>query len=357
MITWDDHHRQKWAHFLTGHGTWQRRKKMKGKKLIINSLRETYHNPRFHDPHPDGKADRTIGPPLNNLFVTDDYSGAMPAGLRFVAERVLAKDKCYPGTNIPLSTDGIQFGSWKEEHPHNPSAKRVVGDFLAGLMANTTFVRYHVRQLDRIESAFFELGWRVNRHALLQANNDMRDGKAANAFGSTAWRQAPPLRVDQFKGEEIEKLMNNMRQRVPAGNDNGDENIADNDDNLSDDDHLPLKSKNKKSSAGRKSAWLARVDVESVKDESSSDEDGYDDDDDDDDDDLLFVGQRRRPSPVVARPSSSRNSLRRDADEELAHLFAMEEESEARAEAGVRVDVEARAEAIESVLHRTSSYF
>lgn len=207
MITWDDHHLQKFSHLFTGYGTWQYGNKMKGKKLLRQTLLETYQDRRFHDPHPNGKEDRTIDPPLNAIFIEDDLSGPMPFAPGHPWERDLPQDKCYPHTNIPLSIDGIEGEAWKAVHPQNPSAKQVVIDFLTGQMAKGPFALHAETQAKRIESAFFELGWRVNRNALRQCNQDFKDNGITNAFGSYAWRRAPPLRVDNFKGEDIEHLM------------------------------------------------------------------------------------------------------------------------------------------------------
>jgi hypothetical protein len=163
MITWDDHHLQRFSHLLTGYGTWQRGKKTRGKELLRETLLETYRNQNFHDPHPNDKEDRTIGPPLNAVFVEDDLSGPMPLASRYSQEGDLPQAKCYPDTRIPLSIDGIEAEAWKAVRPQNPSAKQVVIDFLTGQMAKSPFALHAESQVKRIESAFFELGWRVNR--------------------------------------------------------------------------------------------------------------------------------------------------------------------------------------------------
>lgn len=136
------------------------------------------------------------------------------------------------GTNIPLSTEGNQIDAWKEVNPREPCAKQVITDFLTGKMANGIFALYVKRHLNRIESAFFACGWRVNLNAMRQANQDMRENNAVNAFSSKAWRQSPPFKVDEFKGEEIEELMRLMREdagNIGGGNEGDDEHGRPND--------------------------------------------------------------------------------------------------------------------------------
>ncbi|KAF8854220.1 hypothetical protein BDZ45DRAFT_47378 [Acephala macrosclerotiorum] len=393
LITWDEHHIQLWQRYMTAAGVWVRKEGMRGRKYAREQLRQRYHDRRFHDPYPEGKTgSRSMGPPLNVNFKEDDYSGPVPAAFRFARRAVLDKDKCYPETNIPLSADDIKIGAWKA---HNPSAIRVVGDFLTGSMAPSMFGRFAEVQLDRIESAFFELGWRVNRNALQRANEDMRDGRATNAFGSRAWRQAPPIRVDRFKGEEIEELMRGMREDAEAAAGDGDEDDdSDNDrpagpggwqyggdggdgsnggpDDSSDDDSDDDQPR-RPSARGKRKARLQQRSEQIDSDSSDSSDDlpanptnkrkkkgkavdrrkqkksngrcqptsfQYVRDSDDSDEKDLFVTDTRQSSPVVAGPSNRSGRVVRDRDEELARRLSQEEENAAAARALAQAPVE-----------------
>ncbi|CZR63362.1 uncharacterized protein PAC_13259 [Phialocephala subalpina] len=384
LITWDQHHLDLWEQYLTPAGTWVRGKGMRGRRFARRELRRRYHDRRFHDPYANGKTgNRSMGPPLNVNFREDNFSGPMRAAFNFARRGTLARAQCYPNTNIPLSADEIKIGAWKDENPYGPSAMRVVGDFLTGILP-PGMVGGEV-QLDRIESAFFESGWRVNRNALSRAYQDMING-AANAFHSQAWRQAPPLRVDIFKGEEVQELMQRLKDEAGENGEDGDNDNRDDDDsatsprpwrygenggtddsdsNSDDDDDLPRPAA-KGEARARPQQRPQYIDSDSS--DSSDSESAVparpidkrkkkkgeavqrrrlknkvpqcqpvsfhcitDSDDEDEKDEGLFVTETRQSSLVVAGPSNRSNQVVRDRDEELARRLSEEEEEEALA--------------------------
>jgi hypothetical protein len=141
-------------------------------------------------------------------------------------------ERRYPGTKIPLSLDHIKVGAYKDE---DPSPLRVISNFLTGRMgANPRLSKFREQVIDRVESAFYELGWRADRVAIGEASDQMYGG-ASSAFESQAWRRALPIKVDSFKGGEVENLMRKVRGDVDLQDDSED------DDSVSDMEDLFLR--------------------------------------------------------------------------------------------------------------------
>jgi hypothetical protein len=224
LITWDDHHVKKWIHFLTASGTWQRKRAQKGREEQWNTLLETYRNPNFNDPFPNGTRIRATGPPLNVIHHEDDESPAAGPLARLARLRNLsssinssrAAERCYPDTNIPLSLAGIKVDAYKDEDP-NPL--KVISNFLTGKMsANPRLSKFRDQVIDRVESAFYELGWRADRIAIGEVSDQVYRG-GTSAFESRAWQRALPIKVDRFKGDEVANLMRKVRGDVDLQDD------------------------------------------------------------------------------------------------------------------------------------------
>jgi hypothetical protein len=175
MITWDEHHQKKWRHFLTGKGTWITGNAMKGRRHQRATLLQTWQDPNSVDPFPKGTKDKAIGPPTNVIHTVDDFSGVGLAISSNGSKRKVA-EACYPGTKIPLSCSDVKFNAYKSYHQ---SAIKVIADFISGSMAcGKDLKSFRESQADKVESAFFELGWRADQNAILGANKDMRDSNA-----------------------------------------------------------------------------------------------------------------------------------------------------------------------------------
>jgi hypothetical protein len=224
LITWDDHHVRKWTHLLTVSGTWQRKRAKFGRAVQRRTLLETYRNPNFNDPFPNGTRIRAIGPPLNVIHHEDDESPAVgPLGrlarlrnLNASINSSLAGERCYPGTKIPLSLADIKVGAYKDE---DRDPLTVISNFLTGKMsANPRLSKFRDQVIDRVESAFYELGWRADRVAIGEVSDQVYRG-GTSAFESRAWQRALPIRVDRFKGDEVANLMRKVRGDVDLQDD------------------------------------------------------------------------------------------------------------------------------------------
>lgn len=66
LITFDEHHRGNWAHLLTDRGQWRYRQVHRGRRLQLQSLKDTFHNPGFRDLYSEGRIG-AIGPSFNAI--------------------------------------------------------------------------------------------------------------------------------------------------------------------------------------------------------------------------------------------------------------------------------------------------
>ncbi|CZS89332.1 uncharacterized protein RAG0_00734 [Rhynchosporium agropyri] len=258
MITWDKHHADKWARFITARGTWAFGNVMKGRAHQRMSVLQTWLDPSSPDVFPNGKTgNRTLEPPRNVIHSINDSS---PGGHAPTANRVpypprnrnLDPSECYPRTEIPYSTFGIVVEAFKNT---NQDPLIVIADFLTSQMAcNPKFKSRRVDQNNQIESAFYECGWRINRRALERANDDMASGKIENAFESKHWRHSPPLWVDRFKGKKLKRMLEEMRKDMAGDHqDSEDESESDSEsdsDNDSDSDSPDLSTSSRRLSHG-----------------------------------------------------------------------------------------------------------
>jgi hypothetical protein len=241
---------------------------MKGRRCQRQKLLDVFLDPTFIDPYPNGRDNKVIGPPLNVIHHIDDKSasaagrgsGRGAAGSASATPNFTPPDQCYPDTNIPLSTKKIKVGAFEES---NRDATKYILNFLTGKLKY--YPAGHVQrkqQVDHIESAFYDQGWRVDRAAVDSALEDMKE-LGRNAFDSNAFTQDLPIRVDRIKGEEVEKTMVKVGGKEPNGgsdpdsdseNDEGDDSSDDsgeNDDDL-DNEMFVSKTPNAKASGSRK---------------------------------------------------------------------------------------------------------
>jgi hypothetical protein len=229
LITWDDHHVRKWIHFLTACGTWKRKMAEDGRKAQRATLLENYLDPNSHDP-PKIRRAKAIGPPLNIIHHEDDTF--LPAVSRLGRQAGLiainfslnsslnSSMRYYPDSKIPLSLADIKVGVYMDE---DRDPLKVISNFLTGRMsANPSFPKFRQRVIDRVESAFFELGWRANRIAIGEAS-DIVHQAASSAFESDAWKNWKEARtiikVDRFKGDTVANLMRKVRGDVDLQDD------------------------------------------------------------------------------------------------------------------------------------------
>ena len=229
LITFDEHHLRKWREFLDGTGTWYNGKATKGRARQRETLLKTWLDLSFIDPYPDGRRTKIIGPRLN---VIHDITGNNPdhaaraSGNPNPPAPPLTPNQCYPRSNIPLSAAEIKIDDYKNI---DEDSFKVISDFLTGRLKQQ---RNQAVQVDRIESAFFDQGWRVHRGAVEEALDDMHQDPGSTAFESDAFLQDPPIRVDKFKGDRVELLIKKLKGSH-AGSDLG----ADLDGDNSEDDH------------------------------------------------------------------------------------------------------------------------
>lgn len=83
-----------------------------------------------------------------------------------------------------------------------------------------------------IESVFFELGYRINRAAMAEANEAMRQ-VALSAYYCREWKRHPPLRIDKYKGTDLKRLLRQAlkdSERDPNLDDDSHRNDSDADD-------------------------------------------------------------------------------------------------------------------------------
>ncbi|KAL2070489.1 hypothetical protein VTL71DRAFT_13515 [Oculimacula yallundae] len=215
LITWDKHHADKWARYITSNGTWAYGNVMKGRRHQRATLLRTWLDPNSPDIFAHGKqGNRTLGPPRNVVHFANDFSlgGVAPTASRVPfppRNRDLDPSECYPNTRIPFSTTGIVVGCYKDS---NNDPLIVIADFLTSQMAcHPRFKNHRAAQNDQVESAFYECGWRINRRALERANDAMALGTINNAFQSKHWRHNSPLWVDRYKGKKLSRMLKEMR--------------------------------------------------------------------------------------------------------------------------------------------------
>jgi hypothetical protein len=213
---------------------------MRGRYCQRKTLLETFLNPNFVDPFPEGLRKKAIGPSLNAIHNANDKIGpgpARPSSSRGIASSPLTPGECYPNTNIPLSTKDIKIGAFKKI---NQDAMQVIGNFLTGRLSYYAPNSNHrTGQVERIESAFYEHGWRVDRVAVEQALEEMQE-PGSTAFDSAAFNQDMPIRVDMYKGEDVEKLMEKVGGKANNEGSNSEDESEDDSDDDSDDDSNDL---------------------------------------------------------------------------------------------------------------------
>jgi len=140
-----------------------------------------------------------------------------------------AAERCYPDTNIPLSLAGIKVDAYKDE---DPDPLKVISNFLTGKMsANPRLSKFRDQVIDRVESAFYELGWRADRVAIGEVSDQVSRG-GTSAFESRAWQRALPIKVDRFKGDEVANLMRKVRGDVDLQDDDLQDDSEDEEDSF-----------------------------------------------------------------------------------------------------------------------------
>jgi hypothetical protein len=227
---------------LNSKGTWAYGKATKGRRLQRQTLLETFLDPTFGDPYPNGRENKITGPRLNVIHHINDKSrsarGGKGRGVSNSANSTPAftpADQCYPDTNIPLSTEKIKIGAFRDI---NRDPIKLISNFLTGNL--TYYPTGHIQrkhQLDQIESAFYDQGWRVDRAAVDRVLDDMQ-ALGHKAFDTDAFVQNLPIRVDQYKGAEVEKVMASIAGKEPSNGTDSDDD-ADNDPGDNDDDDDP----------------------------------------------------------------------------------------------------------------------
>ncbi|KAH8679000.1 hypothetical protein BGZ60DRAFT_513245 [Tricladium varicosporioides] len=206
MITFDEHHQRHWVNYLDAYGTWKHRCARRGRAAQHAYLKKIWLDRNFVDPYPQGRA-VAIGAPLNVVRSPDEI-----ANEPYRAHRPDINGPRYPGTRILLTPSGIEINRYKD---WDPDAMRVIKEFLQGRM----FCRDREQQsgwertlLVQVESAFFEVGWRIDRAALRETMHAIRDRQARNAFECDAWEDYPPLMVDPIRGVALQAFMDRIKQ-------------------------------------------------------------------------------------------------------------------------------------------------
>lgn len=208
MITWDEDHEKKWFRYLSPEGTWITGMALRGRKVQRQTLRDHWLDPHSRDRYPDGRAhDYPLAPSLNVVHSVDDKRGAAINYNAYVdsIRQKIGPGKCYPGSKIPVSIDGIQPNAWKEDcRP----AIDIAMDFVTGLTAKRMgYEKYRARINTRIESALFELGFRIDRVAMCEANQAMRTSELPSVFSLRCWNEKSLLRINTYIGDELEELI------------------------------------------------------------------------------------------------------------------------------------------------------
>ena len=213
---------------------------MKGRHLQRRTLLKTFLDPSFVDPYPDGRENKVVGRRLNVIHYINDKSGSGRKGGRgrgasgstSATPAFTPPDQCYPDTNIPFSTEKIKIGAFRDI---NRNPVKLISNFLTGNL--TYYPTGHVQrkqQLDQIESAFYDQGWRVDRVAVDRVLDDMQE-LGHKAFETDTFVQNLPIRVDHYKGEEVEKVMASVANKAPSDDTNSN-NDPENDPEHNDED-------------------------------------------------------------------------------------------------------------------------
>jgi hypothetical protein len=192
LITWVKYLQRGWSGFLTSNGQWADGQAWAGRRAQRDHLLSLHKDPTFVDPFPKGCPKLYLGPRLNMIHPP----GGVQEDPAVHRQRKLDAAECYPNSRIPLSNLGIKVDLFLEI---SKSAIEVVTDFLNGKMAFRTkhsLVDFHVLQADRVESAFFHLGWRVDWRAVYKANKHVREKYVKFAMNSRSWISHPPIQVD-----------------------------------------------------------------------------------------------------------------------------------------------------------------
>ncbi|KAG9238505.1 hypothetical protein BJ875DRAFT_346152, partial [Amylocarpus encephaloides] len=159
--------------------------------------------------------------------------------------RQAAASKCYPNSRILLSPRNIRIGIWSA---WAGTALHVIRDFLGGNMAadRAGQVHFDVLQTDRIEAAFWELGWRVDWRAVRKANKHVRNSHVRLAINSRSWKRHQPIMVDEHQqnSRNVKTIMDSIRKGNPENHD------YDTDEESSDDESDPFRSDSESSDSG-----------------------------------------------------------------------------------------------------------
>lgn len=134
-----------------------------------------------------------------------------------------------------MSTEKIKIGAFRDI---NRDSIKLISNFLTGNL--TYYPTGHIQrkhQLDQIESAFYDQGWRVDRAAVDRVLDDMQ-ALGHQAFETDTFVQNLPIRVDQYKGAEVEKVMASIAGKEPSNSTDSDDD-AENDPGDNDDDDDP----------------------------------------------------------------------------------------------------------------------
>ncbi|EPE35271.1 hypothetical protein GLAREA_10968 [Glarea lozoyensis ATCC 20868] len=191
LITWAPHLLKGWKHFLTGNGQWKDGRATAGRVVQRKHLLKLFQSSTFVDPHPDGCPGMYIGPSVNLI-----HPPRYREDLDVIRQRKIDAKLCYPNTRIPLTIAHIKVDLYLQI---SKSPLTVAMDFLQGKMALTNQYSppgYHIIQADRVESAFFHLGWRVDWRAVYKANKHVREKFVKLAVNSRSWIHQPPLQID-----------------------------------------------------------------------------------------------------------------------------------------------------------------
>ncbi|KAH8593459.1 hypothetical protein B0O99DRAFT_714694 [Bisporella sp. PMI_857] len=216
MITWNKHFRNKWGNFREGEGTgdWMERNKTRGKKSRKEVLVDAYFDPEFLDPFALGKPDRTdIEASVNRMFPPQEQIQANepdPEDGQDESVQYAKLEMFLPGTKI-LASDSLINKYVYREVDWDP--KKVITKFLKGdYSANSAPLAGLSKPIDHIESAFFKLGYRIDRAAAKEASRYARNGRCV--LDSKAWKKALPYRLPKALVDVYGTLVRLVRQQV-----------------------------------------------------------------------------------------------------------------------------------------------
>ena len=218
MITWDEQHEQKWAHFLDANRTWLCGKKMEGKRVRRKTLLATYNDNGYVDPYPNGKtAGSGIRPPVNNMFPAATAKPAFEANPQeddmegMIIDEVEEDPELYlPGTRILFSSDLIRQYVWRELYD---DSKKVIRDFMLGKYSASGPAKNGLQKaIHHVESAFYAVGYRINLEAAKLASRQAKNGRCI--WETKAWKEALPYRVSEFLDEDYRILLDQLRAEV-----------------------------------------------------------------------------------------------------------------------------------------------